>query len=1165
MNISFALSSYSILPLALILLLFCPTLLHSKSAIVVVAAAPTIGNTSNDQQTLLCFKSQLSDPLGALASWKNESLNFCKWRGVTCNRHKPVRVTALNLDSLSLTGLLPSCIANLTFLERIHLPNNQLHGQMPPELGLLSRLQYLNLSMNSLDGEIPTTLSQCSRLEVISLSSNMLMGNIPSSLTQCLKLQTLGLKNNRLEGEIPNSFGSHPNLKTLILTSNNLVGNIPWLLGSSSSLNHIYLDNNRLSGEIPPFLANSSSLQYISLSNNSLTGEIPSAFLNSSSLVGIDLSHNVLTGIIPASAKIITSSLQHLDLSINSLSGGIPPSIGNISSLVTLFLHNNLLEGSIPESLGSIPGLQQLDLSTNNLSGLIPPSVYNISSLTHLGLGTNKLSGVVPPNIGHTLPNIQILIMEGNQFEGPVPPSLSNISGLQMLDLATNSFSGIIPSNLGSLQNLQQLNLGGNQLQAGDWSFLSSLSNCRLLKTLILQSNVLEGSLPNFVGNLSTTLEQLRIGSNQISGMIPAGIGHLVNLTVLFLESNLLTGIIPEAIGNLHNLLYLDLSCNKLSGPVPASIGNLNQLNELYLYDNELNGTIPAILGNCQKLLTLNLSGNALDGGIPKELASLSSLSQGLDLSRNHLSGAIPLEVGSLINLGFLDVSYNKLSGEIPATLGNCLLLEYLHMEGNLLQGKITPQSFGNLRGIKELDLSLNSLSGNIPDFFKSFGSLQYFNLSFNDLEGEMPEGGIFSNATEIFVLGNRGLCGGDPKLHLPPCSLYQSSSSKSRSLILMVTIPVATIALISLSFLFCILCRSRMKDKPNQSACHLEDKYEKVSYADIVKATDGFSLANLLGAGSFGSVYRGKLHAESNTIAVKVFNLHQNGAVKSFTAECEALRNIRHRNLLNVITLCSTADYKGNDFKAIILEYMPNGSLEDWLHPKVQGHNGMGKLNLAQRFNIIMDITSSLCYLHHHCVSPIIHCDLKPSNILLDSTMTARVSDFGLARFLYASGSTTSGNSTSLLGLKGSIGYVAPEYGMGGQISTQGDVYSYGILLLEMLTGKRPTDDVFKDGLSLHKFVAMKFPDKLVEILDPEMLHEEGQEGNTQFEKENNARARMQNCVIPLIQIGLSCSMEAPKDRIKMQDVASEIIAIKGEFLVDKVVRQAHAEDLPV
>ena len=203
-------------------------------------------------------------------------------------------------------------------------------------------------------------------------------------------------------------------------------------------------------------------------------------------------------------------------------------------------------------------------------------------------------------------------------------------------------------------------------------------------------------------------------------------------------------------------------------------------------------------------------------------------------------------------------------------------------------------------------------------------------------------------------------------------------------------------------------------------------DLLPNVSYKELYQATNGFSPSNLIGSSNFGSVYKGLIHSEERSIAIKVLNLQQKGASKSFMVECNALRNIRHRNLVKILTCCSSMDNNGNQFKALVFEFMTNGSLDFWLHQGLDNENQSRNLSLLQRLNVAIDVASAIDYLHNHSTQPIIHCDLKPSNILLDNDMVAHVSDFGLAKLLPII-DDSSGKQTSTIGIKGSIGYVAP------------------------------------------------------------------------------------------------------------------------------------------
>ena len=205
------------------------------------------------------------------------------------------------------------------------------------------------------------------------------------------------------------------------------------------------------------------------------------------------------------------------------------------------------------------------------------------------------------------------------------------------------------------------------------------------------------------------------------------------------------------------------------------------------------------------------------------------------------------------------------------------------------------------------------------------------------------------------------------------------------------------------------------------------------LSYQSLLNATDGFSSTNLIGVGSFGSVYKGILDQGRHIVAIKVLNLLHHGDPKSFMVECEALRNVRHQNLVKVLTSCSGIDYQGNDFKNLVYEFMANGNLDEWLHPTPNPNETLKEprnLSLFRRLDIAIHVVNALDYLHHHCQTPIVHCDLKPSNVLLDDEMIGHVGDFGLARLLFDDTQECSIDHSSSIGVRGTIGYTPPgEY----------------------------------------------------------------------------------------------------------------------------------------
>ncbi|XP_058181416.1 putative receptor-like protein kinase At3g47110 [Rhododendron vialii] len=941
----------------------------------------------------------------------------------------------------------------------------------------------------------------------------------------------------------------HKRVVVLDLRSKSLRGTMSPFFGNLSFLRSLYLQDNNFQGKIPQELSRLSRLQHLNFSTNSLQGVIPTNLSNY--LSSIDLSYNDLVGKIPASFSSL-SKLTYLDLFTNNLIGGIPPSLGNLSLLRTVDLGVNSITGTIPHSIGLLPNLRVFSIGMNKLSGTVPLALYNISTLTHLFILINQLTGSLPQDIGLTLPNLQSIVVGENLLSGTFPVSLSNASRMKMLDVSASNLLGPVPFDRGRMmKDLTRLRLGVNHLGSGnanDLRFINSLTNCSKLQKFDFDENGFGGVLPTSIANLSSHLDEFLAGRNQLVGNIPPGISTLVNLANFGLEQNFFSGVIPFEIGKLRNLKLLDFSRNKLSGPIPKSIGNLTRIFGLYLHENNFNGTIPSSFENTLDLQILNLSYNLLVGPIPQTISLLSTLSS-INLAHNFFTGLLPLEIGKLNNLQELDVSNNNLSGHIPSTLGNCLRLESLLLEFNMFQGSIPP-SFSSLKGIETLDLSHNNLSGQIPEDLAALMFLKDLNLSFNNLVGEVPSHGIFRNLSIISLVGNTGLCGGIAELQLLAC-LSQEFTKKGNRFRIEIIIPTACLILcLSLVALLVVFLRKRKQRDKSLIQSSIGDNFLRVSYDQLSKATNGFSSTNLIGAGSFGTVYKGLLHEGEKPIAVKVLNLDQGGASRSFIAECEALKNTRHRNLLKIITACSSINHARQDFKAIVYEYMPNGSLENWLHPGEDAPWQAMNLDLQQRLDIAIDIMCALDYLHHSCETSIVHCDLKPNNVLMDEDMTAHVGDFGLASFLTID-SSYNGDETNSLAIKGSIGYVAPEYGVGGKISTQGDVYSYGILLLEMLTGKRPTDEMFIDGQSLHKLCKSALPEQVMGIADSLMLFEEPKEARNDVDQnEKIGQAKVRECLISLMRIGVACSVESPGERMNVRDAVIGLTTIKEVFL---------------
>ncbi|KDP38712.1 hypothetical protein JCGZ_04065 [Jatropha curcas] len=863
----------------------------------------------------------------------------------------------------------------------------------------------------------------------------------------------------------------------------------------------------------------------------------------SNQIFQLDLSDLSLRGrISPSLANL--SSLKILDLSKNFFEGSVPAELGNLSQLQQLSLSWNLLQGKIPYELGYLTQLVYLDLASNNFVGEIPSPIFcnGSSSLEYIDLSNNSLSGEIPLKNGCELKELKFLLLWSNKLVGHVPLALSNSSKLKWIDLESNMLSGELPSQIvQKMPQLQFLYLSYNSFVSHNNNtnlepFLTSLVNSSNLTELELAGNNLGGRIPPIIGNLSA-LVQIHLDENLLFGAIPPQISNLVNLTLLNLSSNLLNGTIPReicrlgklervylsnnslfgeipsALGNISHLGLLDLSKNELSGSIPDSFANLSQLRRLFLYENHLSGTLPPSLGKCINLEILDLSHNQISGSIPNEVAALRSLKLYLNLSSNHLQGPLPLELSKMDMVLAIDLSSNNFSSTIPPQLGSCIALEYLNLSSNTLEGTL-PSSIGRLPYLKQLDVSLNQLGGEIPESLQSSPTLKYLNFSFNKFVGNVSKNGAFSSLTMDSFLGNKGICGTIKGMK----KLFRSKFKRKLA----------------------IFNQGNLDDEEKESK---ELKYRRISYQQLIEATGGFSASALVGSGRFGNVYKGVL--EDNTrIAVKVLDSKTAKEISgSFKRECQVLKRARHRNLIRIITICSKPD-----FKALVLPLMSNGSLERYLYPS---HGLSAKLNLIQLVSICSDVAEGIAYLHHYSPVRVVHCDLKPSNILLDDDMTALVTDFGIARLLKGideNNATSNANdsvsfsSTDGL-LCGSVGYIAPEYGIGRRVSTQGDVYSYGILLLEIIVGKRPTDVLFQEGSSLHEWVKSHYPRKLEPIVEEAMVR------FAPLAISGYCNKIWSEVIVELIELGLMCTQYNPSTRPTMLDVANEMGRLK-QFL---------------
>ncbi|CAM8992518.1 unnamed protein product [Rhodiola kirilowii] len=937
----------------------------------------------------------------------------------------------------------------------------------------------------------------------------------------------------------------HKRVIAIELIEEKLNGVVSSSIGNLTFLRGLYLTNNSLHGEIPKQIGQLWRLQHLSLRGNNFEGRIPVELSNCSNILRMSFYDNNLSGRIPPQL-VSLSKITIFNVGQNNFVGEMPSFLRNLSSLSLLYLSFNYFHGEVGDSLQGLSRLTVLSLPGNSFSGTIS-QLYNLSSLDIFEIHVNNFTGTLAQDMYVSFPKLTWFSISNNNFTGTIPSSLSNMSGLTVCQMSGNRFRGTVPDDLGKLKNLAIVRLDDNNLGSempNDLSFIDSLTNCTKLEELDLSKNMFSGPISDSIGNFTSALQLFSVGNNHITGPIPDRIGELSGLSLVNFRGNMFIGTILTSIGKLTNLSKLYLDQNYLHGEIPSSIGNLTNLFHLDLSSNLLDGIIPIALGSCKGMQSIDISNNHLTGNLPDNVFTQFKDLIWANLSHNSFSGTVTMSVfEKLRNLNYLDASYNKISEEISAQFDGLFSLEYLLLAGNSFKGSIPP-SLGSLRGLIHLDLSNNSLSGAIPKELTYIGGLQYLNLSFNQLEGEVP---WFKNVIQLSVTGNENLCGGNSELQLQPCLRSRTGKAFSRKVIIGITLS-ALGSFFVLLLLFIIICIRRKHKKGNIDGSN--KGYQRVTYAELFKATENFAVSNLVGTGSFGDVYRGILDdgTERKPIAVKVLNLSKHGATRSFTSECKVLRRIRHRNLLRIITSCSSLDHKGNYFKALVFDFMSNGNLDSWLHFSDQQQGETRVLTLAKRVEIAIDVGCALDYLHNGCETPIIHCDLKPSNILLDEDMVAHVGDFGLAKLLHGVTGNLSGGESLSTAIKGSIGYVAPEYGMGATISAQGDTYSFGIVLLELITGKRPTNDMFNNGMSLRSFCERAISSDHIhveDVIDQCLVNELHEVATTQRNSEQ-IKLKYQTVLVSFVEIGISCSAESSKDRMDIQSAVKCLERIK-------------------
>ncbi|XP_042494020.1 LRR receptor-like serine/threonine-protein kinase RGI5 [Macadamia integrifolia] len=986
------------------------------------------------------------------------------------------------------------------------------------------------------------TCSPQDRVISLSLPNTFLnLSSLPPQLSTLSSLQFLNLSTTNISGPIPPSFGLLTHLRLLDLSSNSLTGPIPPELGSHTSLQFMFLNSNRLSDGIPRQLANLSSLQVLCLQDNLLNGSIPSQL---GSLV----------------------SLQEFRIGGNPyLTGEIPPQLGLLTNLTTFGAAATALSGVIPPTFGNLINLQTLALYDTEVFGPIPPELGLCSELRNLYLHMNKLTGSIPPQLGK-LQKLTSLLLWGNSITGPIPSELSNCSSLVVLDVSANVITGEIPSDFGKLVVLEQLHLSDNSLTGPiPWQ----LSNCTSLTTLQLDKNQLSGPIPEQVGNLKI-LQSLFMWGNSVSGTIPSSFGNCSELYALDLSRNKITGSIPEEIFGLKKLSKLLLLGNSLSGGLPRNISKCQSLVRLRLGENQFSSQIPKEIGELQNLVFLDLYTNHFSGGLPSEIANITVLEL-LDVHNNHITGEIPSQLGELVNLEQLDLSQNSFTGEIPWSIGNFSYLNKLILNNNLLTGLI-PKSIRNVQKLTLLDLSFNSLSGPIPpeigyvtsltislnlrsnrftgkipeemsgltqlqsldlsnnmlyggiEVLGHLTSLTYLNISFNSFSGPIPVTPFFKTLSSNSYLQNPKLC---ESLDGSTCSsrMLQRIGLKSAKTVAVISVILASVTVVIVaSWLLVTRNRKYMAEKSSGSSGAEDFSYpwtfipfQKFNFT-IENILECLKDENVIGKGCSGIVYKAEMPGGELIAVKKLWKTNkEEEPVDSFAAEIQILGHIRHRNIVKLLGYCSN-----KCVKLLLYNHFPNGTLQQLLQ-------GNRNLDWETRYKIAVGSAQGLAYLHHDCVPAILHRDVKCNNILLDSKYEAYLADFGLAKLM-----SSPNYHHAMSRVAGSYGYIAPEYGYTMNITEKSDVYSYGVVLLEILSGRSAVESHVGEGLHIVEWVKKKMGsfEPAITILDSKL---QGLTDQTVQE------------MLQTLGIAMFCVNSSPSERPTMKEVVALLMEVKS------------------
>ncbi|TYJ13438.1 hypothetical protein E1A91_A10G052000v1 [Gossypium mustelinum] len=833
--------------------------------------------------------------------------------------------------------------------------------------------------------------------------------------------------------------------------------------------------------------------------------------------------------------------LDFLKIDKNFFSGPLPAFIGNLSKLGLLSIAQNNFSGPIPKEIGNLKKLYLLSLGNNDLSGTLPPELGNLVELGELYINSCGLSGEIPSSFAN-LKEMRIVWASDNAFTGKIPDFVGNWTKLTQLRFEGNSFEGPIPSSFSNLTSLNSLRIG--DIYNGSSSSLDFVRNLKNLTDLVLRNVLLTGNLPSYIMELQS-LQKLDLSFNNLTGQIPSTLFNMNSLIYLFLGNNSLSGSVPSQ--KSETLQTIDLSYNFLSGNLPSWVNSRLQLN--FVANNfTLNSSNIRVLPGLECLqrsfpcfrnapryanFSLNCGGPAI-------------IADGIQFeAENRTLGPAKFNVTStqkwaVSNAGLFADRQNQQFVENNGGQVRSTNTPELYETSRLSPGSLRYYGLGLENGLYTVRLffaetgfpertsgSWRSLARRVFDVYiqgarrlrdfdisKEAGGVQRAisrnfttNITENHLEIHLfwagkgtsgtPEDGYYGpSISAISVVPN----------FIPTVSGIPPSNPKEKNytaLIAGVTVPVVALALI---LIFAIIYVKRKKEDDDEEVLlGISPRPNTFTYSELKAATEDFSPSNKLGEGGFGPVYKGTL-SDGRVVAVKQLSVASNQGKDQFVAEIATISAVQHRNLVKLLGCCI-----GGNRRLLVYEYLVNKSLDQALWGKEDLH-----LDWPTRFNICLSTARGLAYLHEESMPRIVHRDVKASNILLDAVLCPKISDFGLAK-LYDDKKTHITTRAA-----GTIGYLAPEYAMRGHLTEKVDVFGFGVLALEIISGRPNSyNSVENDRIYLLEWAwTLHENNQLLSLLDPKLV---------EFDEDEALR---------MIRVALLCIQASPSMRPPMSRV---------------------------